>query len=168
MLVCWVYLEQRSEQNGVMMRQNTKSIHWQCCNGSSFFLFFFTWWSKTKKGFFSFSQTKPFHDRSEWLDNITWRMEHQGRSTVFVEMGWFGYVIVKIISQLPVQFWSDQQHYGMWSLLFKLETAKLMCLQHVSHLAQWYVEQTGCIHTLCHYNKYKLFAMVSDFLSFLL
>ena len=130
-----------------------------------FFSFFFTGWSKTKKGFFSFSQTKPFHNRSEWLDKVTWRMEHQGRSTVFVEMGWFWYVIIKIISQLPVQFWSDQQHFGMWSLLFKLETAKLMCLHHVSHLAQWYVEQTGCIHTLCHY---KLFAMVSDFLSFLL
>lgn len=48
-------------------------------------------WSKTKKGFFSFSRTKPFHGRSEWLDNVTWRREHQGRS-VFVEMAWFGYV----------------------------------------------------------------------------
>ena len=93
----------------------------------SFWLFL--WAKQYREKFLKLSQPKELRERSKDQSEVAWQPEEwitaKENRQVLVEAGWFG-------MWRPFRAWqfrSDQRRICERSLIFKLETVKLLCLQ---------------------------------------
>ena len=152
----------RSEKRLFMTSQTPAPYANKFIAMKSFWLFL--WAKQYREKFLKLSQPKELRERSKDLSEVAWQPEEwitaKENRQVLVEAGWFG-------MWRPFRAWqfrSDQRRICEWSLIFKLETVKLLCLQQFFS-SDTDVERTPVISTRD--VRPSLLATVSDSLCFL-